>query len=101
MYVATYPKNYSANSFSSYEERSLGVFESPPDEDEEPVEITKLGSHKERVGKYVMWHLRRQMSIGLFIFTLFLSLHLTSSRSMVACLGGISRFYHRAEESTR
>jgi hypothetical protein len=95
------PINFNANSFPSYEERSLGVFESTPDEDEEPAELTKLGSRKERVGKYFMWHLRRQMSIGLFIFTLSLSLLLTSSRSMVACLGSISGFYRRAEEFTR
>lgn len=60
----------SANSISSYEERSLGVFEAPPDKHEEPADLTKVGSHKERVGKYFMWHLRRQMSIGLFNYFL-------------------------------
>lgn len=49
----------------SYEERSLGIFEPPPDaEDEEPDDITKLPSRRERVGRYLGWHLRRQMSIG-------------------------------------
>ena len=57
---------------SSYEERSLGVFESPPDDkDAEPDDIPKLPSRRERVGRYLGWHLRRQMSIGMsFVFPL-------------------------------
>lgn len=47
-----------------YEERSLGVFEAPPpDEDEEPGDLENLPS-RERVGKYLDWHLRRQISNG-------------------------------------
>jgi hypothetical protein len=77
----------------------------PPDEDEEPADLTKVRSHKERVGKYFMWHLRRQMSIGVFNHFLgsvlvFTSIH-PPSRYMVACLGCISRFCDRAEEPTR
>jgi hypothetical protein len=51
---------------NSYEERSLGVFEAPPDdEDEEPSEELKaINSRKERIGRYLGWHLRRQTSIG-------------------------------------
>ena len=49
----------------SYEERSLGVFEPPPDdEDEEPADLNQIKSGKERVGRYIGWHLRRQLSIG-------------------------------------
>jgi len=50
---------------NSYEERSLGVFEAPPDdEDEEPNDINNLKTRRERIGRYLGWHLRRQMSIG-------------------------------------
>ena len=48
----------------SYEERSLGVFEEPPDEeDEEPADLNTL-EPRQRIGRYVGWHLRRQISIG-------------------------------------
>lgn len=48
----------------SYEERSLGVFEEPADdEDEEPNDLTTL-EPRQRIGRYVGWHLRRQLSIG-------------------------------------
>lgn len=44
----------------------MGVFEAPPDdEDEEPSDLHKL-ERKERVGKYIGWHLRRQMANGLY-----------------------------------
>jgi len=44
------------------------VFEKPPDqEDEEPDDLGKLESRRERVGRYVGWHLRRQMSIGVSV----------------------------------
>jgi len=53
------------SSLDSYEERSLGVFEAPPDdEDEEPNDINGLKTRRERIGRYLGWHLRRQMSIG-------------------------------------
>lgn len=47
-----------------YEERSLGVFEAPPaDEDEEPGDLETLPP-RERIGKYLGWHLRRQVANG-------------------------------------
>ncbi|CAA7262705.1 unnamed protein product [Cyclocybe aegerita] len=67
MYIAVYPVALSIRSTNVYEERSLGVFEAPPDdEDEEPDDINKLGTRRERVGRYVGWHLRRQMSIDIW-----------------------------------
>ncbi|KAH6904402.1 potassium transporter [Coprinopsis sp. MPI-PUGE-AT-0042] len=66
MYIAIYPIALSIRSTNVYEERSLGVFEAPPDdEDEEPSDLQKL-ERTERVGKYVGWHLRRQMSIDIW-----------------------------------
>lgn len=50
--------------YQRYEERSLGVFEPPPDdEDEEPTDLGKLES-RERIGRYLGWHFRRQLSVG-------------------------------------
>lgn len=67
MYIAIYPVALSIRSTNVYEERSLGVFEKPPDdEDEEPEELHKIESRKERVGRYVGWHLRRQMSVDIW-----------------------------------
>ncbi|THU94444.1 hypothetical protein K435DRAFT_829295 [Dendrothele bispora CBS 962.96] len=49
-----------------YEEKSLGVFEPPPeDEDEEPEDLGKYAP-RQRVGRYLGWHLRRQMSIDIW-----------------------------------
>ena len=50
----------------SYEEKSLGVFEPPvEDEDEEPnVDSTK--PRYARIGKYVGWHLRRQVAFDIW-----------------------------------
>lgn len=45
----------------SYEERSLGIYEHFEDQHEEP-ELS--GTPRERIGKYLNWHLRRQLSIG-------------------------------------
>jgi len=46
-----------------YEERSLGIFEvGPEDEDEEPV-LREEGSRSKRVGQYFHWHLRRRVSL--------------------------------------
>lgn len=53
--------------FFRYEERSLGVFAAlPDDEDEEPEGLDKIKSRRERVGRYLGWHLRRQLSIGVY-----------------------------------
>lgn len=50
----------------SYEEKSLGVFEpSVEDEDEEP-NIDPAKSRTERIGKYVGWHLRRQVAYDIW-----------------------------------
>ena len=49
-----------------YEERSLGVFDvGPEDEDEEPV-MKEGGSRGERVGRYFHWHLRRQVAFDIW-----------------------------------
>jgi hypothetical protein len=50
----------------SYEEKSLGIFEEPPeDEDEEPT-LDDNVSRPERIGKYVGWHLRRQIAFDIW-----------------------------------
>ncbi|KAK0189880.1 potassium transporter [Armillaria mellea] len=58
----------SIRSTNTYEEGSLGVFEAPPlDEDEFEDKDKELGSPedkepRQRVARYLGWHLRRQMS---------------------------------------
>ncbi|EDR09603.1 uncharacterized protein LACBIDRAFT_326076 [Laccaria bicolor S238N-H82] len=70
MYIAVYPDIAFPECLKRnhrYEEQSLGVFERPPDqEDEEPNDLGKLETRRERVGRYVGWHLRRQMSIDIW-----------------------------------
>ncbi|KAF8200316.1 potassium transporter [Pholiota molesta] len=64
MYIAI---AISIRSTNVYEERSLGVFAAPPDdEDEEPEGLDKIKSRRERVGRYLGWHLRRQLSIDIW-----------------------------------
>jgi len=49
-----------------YEERSLGVFEvGPEDQDEEPA-MKEGVSRGERVGRYFHWHLRRQVAFDIW-----------------------------------
>ncbi|KDQ09512.1 hypothetical protein BOTBODRAFT_148102 [Botryobasidium botryosum FD-172 SS1] len=60
MYVAVYPIAISIRSTNVYEETSLGIFESPPDQKFEEPELE--GSPGERVGKYLGWHVRRQLA---------------------------------------
>jgi len=60
MYVAVYPIAISIRSTNVYEETSLGIFESPPDQKFEEPELD--GSGGERVGKYLGWHVRRQLA---------------------------------------
>ncbi|PSR82949.1 hypothetical protein PHLCEN_2v5919 [Hermanssonia centrifuga] len=56
----------SIRSTNVYEERSLGVFELPPvDEDEEP-RLEENISRRERIGKYFGWHLRRQVAYDIW-----------------------------------
>ncbi|KAK0236675.1 potassium transporter [Armillaria nabsnona] len=68
MYIAVYPVAMSIRSTNTYEEGSLGVFEAPPlDEDEFEDKDKELGSPedqepRQRVARYLGWHLRRQMS---------------------------------------
>ncbi|KAF9476894.1 TrkH-domain-containing protein [Pholiota conissans] len=67
MYIAVYPVALSIRSTNVYEERSMGIFEAPPDdEDEEPQGLEKIKSGRERVGRYLGWHLRRQLSIDIW-----------------------------------
>ncbi|KAK0201093.1 potassium transporter [Desarmillaria ectypa] len=71
MYIAVYPVAMSIRSTNTYEEGSLGVFEAPPLDDEFEEEFEEkdkeLGDPKDReprqrVARYLGWHLRRQMS---------------------------------------
>ena len=49
-----------------YEERSLGVFEvGPEDEDEEPA-MKEGGSRSEKVGRYFHWHPWRQVAFDIW-----------------------------------
>ncbi|TFK88517.1 TrkH-domain-containing protein [Polyporus arcularius HHB13444] len=66
MYIAVYPVALSIRSTNVYEEKSLGVFEAPPeDEDEEP-DLTEKVPRRERIGKYFGWHLRRQVAFDIW-----------------------------------
>ncbi|KAI0666217.1 cation transport protein-domain-containing protein [Trametes maxima] len=66
MYIAIYPVALSIRSTNVYEEKSLGVFEvSPEDEDEEP-NLDEEQPRRERIGKYFGWHLRRQLSFDIW-----------------------------------
>lgn len=62
MYIAVYPVALSIRSTNVYEERSLGIFEESPDgEEDEPVDLHHLES-RQRIGRYLGWHLRRQLA---------------------------------------
>jgi len=66
MYIAVYPVALSIRSTNVYEEKSLGVFEeAPADEDEEPT-LDENVSRGERIGKYLGWHLRRQVAFDIW-----------------------------------
>ncbi|PFH45965.1 hypothetical protein AMATHDRAFT_8427 [Amanita thiersii Skay4041] len=67
MYIAVYPIAMSIRSTNVYEERSLGVYQEPTEEEsaEEPENLGLLG-RRERIGRYLSWHLRRQMSIDIW-----------------------------------
>ncbi|KAJ7662917.1 cation transport protein-domain-containing protein [Mycena rosella] len=63
MYIAVAMTIRSTN---VYESESLGVFEEPPDEeDEEPANLETF-EPRERIGRYLLWHLDRQMSIDIW-----------------------------------
>ncbi|KAF8647560.1 hypothetical protein AX16_006617 [Volvariella volvacea WC 439] len=68
MYIAVYPVAMSIRSTNVYEERSLGVFEEPDEDvEEEPEdgELKKLG-RRERIGRYLNWHVRKQLSVDIW-----------------------------------
>ncbi|KAJ7066538.1 potassium transporter [Mycena amicta] len=66
MYIAVYPVAMTIRSTNVYESESLGVFEEAPDDaDEEPMDLEKL-EPRERIGRYLLWHLDRQMSIDIW-----------------------------------
>jgi hypothetical protein len=67
----------------SYEEKSLGVFEeAPADEDEEPT-LDENVSRGERIGKYVGWHLRRQVAFDIWWLVLGIWLILILERGKI------------------
>ncbi|KIP02880.1 hypothetical protein PHLGIDRAFT_32026 [Phlebiopsis gigantea 11061_1 CR5-6] len=67
MYIAIYPVALSIRSTNVYEERSLGVFELPADEEEEEPDLPEgTASRRERIGKYFGWHLRRQVAYDIW-----------------------------------
>lgn len=67
MYIAIYPVSMAIRSTNVYEEKSLGIYEEPPEEEEEePNNLPPLLKRRDRIGKYVGWHLRRQLSNDLW-----------------------------------
>ncbi|KZT38268.1 TrkH-domain-containing protein [Sistotremastrum suecicum HHB10207 ss-3] len=71
MYIAVFPVRgpvaMSIRSTNVYEEKSLGIFVPEP-EDEEDVEpdIRRIESRRERIFKYLGWHVRHQLSFDLW-----------------------------------
>ncbi|KAF9458719.1 cation transport protein-domain-containing protein [Collybia nuda] len=63
MYIAVYPVAMCIRATNVYEEKSLGVFEPPEGDITEDLDKLEV---RERVGKYVGWHLRRQLSIDIW-----------------------------------
>ncbi|KAI4519038.1 TrkH-domain-containing protein [Schizophyllum commune Loenen D] len=70
MYIAVYPVALSIRSTNVYEERSLGVFEAPEEDDDDEPDVVDQDMRelapRERVGRYVGWHLRRQVSVDIW-----------------------------------
>ncbi|KAF8637169.1 hypothetical protein AX17_003073 [Amanita inopinata Kibby_2008] len=66
MYIAVYPIAMSIRSTNVYEERSLGIYEeSSTEETDEPGDLNQYEA-RERVGRYLAWHVRRQMTIDIW-----------------------------------
>ncbi|RDB17612.1 Low-affinity potassium transport protein [Hypsizygus marmoreus] len=59
MYIAVYPIGMCIRATNVYEERSLGIFEAPEGDLADNLETLEP---RERVGKYLGWHLRQQLS---------------------------------------
>ncbi|KAI0358915.1 TrkH-domain-containing protein [Trametes cingulata] len=66
MYIAIYPVALSIRSTNVYEEKSLGVFEVTPEEEEEEPNLDEKQPRRERIGKYFGWHLRRQLAFDIW-----------------------------------
>lgn len=56
-----------------YEEKSLGVFEAAPEDEEEEPNLDEKQPRRERIGKYFGWHLRRQLAFDIWwlVFAIF------------------------------
>ncbi|CAK5270995.1 unnamed protein product [Mycena citricolor] len=64
--IFVYPVAMTIRSTNVYETESLGIFEEPPDDaDEEPMDLDKL-QPRERIGRYLWWHIDRQLSIDIW-----------------------------------
>ena len=70
MYVAIYPIALSVRSTNVYEERSLGVFEEDNGELDEDNEPSYRGKQSEAFGRYLWWHMRRQLAFDIWPLTL-------------------------------
>ncbi|KAI0761664.1 TrkH-domain-containing protein [Trametes elegans] len=73
MYIAIYPVALSIRSTNVYEEKSLGVFEATPEEEEEEPNLDEKQPRRERIGKYFGWHVRRQLAFEVWwlVFAIF------------------------------
>ncbi|KZV91059.1 TrkH-domain-containing protein [Exidia glandulosa HHB12029] len=63
MYIAVFPVAMSIRSTNVYEEKSLGIYEK--EESDEPT-LDAETKDREAVGKYLNWHLRRQLAFDLW-----------------------------------
>jgi len=66
MYIAVYPVAMSIRATNVYEERSLGVFETNVVWNEDEPGLSEATTRGERIGKYLGWHLRRQLALDLW-----------------------------------
>ncbi|EJD53027.1 TrkH-domain-containing protein [Auricularia subglabra TFB-10046 SS5] len=63
MYIAVFPVAMALRSTNVYEEKSLGIYQA--EEEEEP-SLDGETKDREAVGKYLGWHLRRQLAFDLW-----------------------------------
>lgn len=66
MYVAVYPIALSVRSTNVYEEQSLGIFETAPQDEEEDFEPEVKESRGKLWGRYLAMHARRQLSFDIW-----------------------------------